>query len=68
MELLRRKMKAVAETGASMAIAGNPGCVIQMKEGARRFGPAVEVVHPVTVLHRAWLGDSRAAGSHRAHG
>jgi len=57
MELLKRKMEAVAETGATMAIAGNPGCVIQLLEGARRFGPAVEVLHPVTVLHRSWIGD-----------
>jgi glycolate oxidase iron-sulfur subunit len=60
MELLRRKMEAVAETGASLVITGNPGCAIQIKEGARRFGPAVEVMHPVTVLRRAWLG--RVAG------
>jgi glycolate oxidase iron-sulfur subunit len=56
MELLRRKMEAIAETGASLVITGNPGCAIQIKEGARRFGPAVEVMHPVTVLRRAWVG------------
>jgi glycolate oxidase iron-sulfur subunit len=56
MELLRRKMEAVAETGASLVITGNPGCAIQIQEGARRFGPAVEVMHPVTVLRRAWVG------------
>ena len=58
MEFLRWKMTAIAETGASMVITGNPGCSIQIREGARRFGPDVEVLHPVTVLHRAWLGDA----------
>jgi glycolate oxidase iron-sulfur subunit len=56
MELLRRKMEAIAETGASLVITGNPGCAIQIQEGARRFGPAVEVMHPVTVLRKAWVG------------
>ena len=54
MALLDRKMAAIRETGASLVITANPGCQIQIQEGARRFGPDVEVVHPVTVLHRAW--------------
>jgi glycolate oxidase iron-sulfur subunit len=58
MELLRWKMEAIAETGAELVITGNPGCTIQIQEGSRRYGPAVEVLHPVTVLHRAWLGES----------
>jgi len=55
-ELLGWKMENVAKTGARMVITGNPGCALQIAAGARRLGPDVEVLHPVTVLHRAWLG------------
>ena len=55
-EFLRWKMAAVAQTGAALVVTGNPGCAIQIADGARRYGPPVEVLHPVTVLHRAWFG------------
>jgi glycolate oxidase iron-sulfur subunit len=56
MELARWKMETVRATGAEAVVTGNPGCAIQIREGARRFGPAVEVLHPVDVLHRAYFG------------
>lgn len=60
MALLERKMKNVAATGASIVATGNPGCIGQLRYGAKKFGVPVEVVHPVTLLARAYRGDWRS--------
>jgi len=57
MELLERKMKHIAATGAQVVATGNPGCIGQIRYGAKRFGVNVEVAHPVTLLARAYRGD-----------
>ena len=54
MALLERKMKQIAATGAPIVATGNPGCIGQLRYGARKFGVNVEVVHPVTLLARAY--------------
>jgi glycolate oxidase iron-sulfur subunit len=53
MQLLERKMKHIAKTGAQVVVTGNPGCAMQIMLGAKKFGPSVEVLHPVQVLDRA---------------
>ena len=53
MKLLERKMKHIAKTGAKVVVTGNPGCAMQIMLGAKKFGPNVEVLHPVEVLDRA---------------
>lgn len=53
MQLLERKMKHIAATGAGVVVTGNPGCAMQIMLGAQKFGPKVEVLHPVQVLDRA---------------
>jgi len=55
--LLDRKMKHIAATGAQIVATGNPGCIGQIRYGAQRLGLKVEVVHPVTLLARAYRGD-----------
>jgi glycolate oxidase iron-sulfur subunit len=52
--LLERKMKNIAATGAAIVAAGNPGCIGQLRYGAKKFGVSVEVVHPITLLARAY--------------
>ncbi len=52
--LLERKMKQIAATGAEIVATGNPGCLGQIRYGAKRFGVNVEVAHPVTLLARAY--------------
>ncbi|HLF13360.1 MAG TPA: (Fe-S)-binding protein, partial [Bacteroidota bacterium] len=52
-ELLRRKVAAIVATGAHIVVTGNPGCHLQIEKGLREAGAAVEVLHPVTLLHRA---------------
>jgi glycolate oxidase iron-sulfur subunit len=51
--LLEMKMAQIAETGAHVVAAGNPGCMMQIAQGARARGLDVEVVHPVELLARA---------------
>lgn len=57
MAMLDRKMEAVAATGASIVASGNPGCIIQMRLGARRRGLDVEVLHVIDLLNRAYGGE-----------
>jgi glycolate oxidase iron-sulfur subunit len=54
--LLERKMKHIASTGAAVVAAGNPGCINQLRYGAKKFGVSVEVLHPITLLARASRG------------
>ena len=52
--LLERKMQAIADTGAQVVATGNPGCLMQIAKGLRDRGSAVEVVHPIELLARAY--------------
>lgn len=56
-ELARRlaalKARRIAETGASIVVSGNPGCLLQIASGCRAAGLAVELLHPVELLGRA---------------
>ena len=56
-ELLERKMKHIAATGAQVVATGNPGCLGQIRYGAQKLGLKMEVVHPVTLLARAYRGE-----------
>ena len=49
----RRKAARIRETPARVVAAGNPGCLMQIRQHCRALGLEVEVVHPVTLLARA---------------
>jgi glycolate oxidase iron-sulfur subunit len=51
--LLERKLRHVAESGADVVAAANPGCLLQMRAGALARGMAVRVEHPVDLLAQA---------------
>jgi glycolate oxidase iron-sulfur subunit len=51
--LLAAKLDRIAETGARIVAAGNPGCLMQLAKGARERGLDLELVHPVTLLARS---------------
>jgi glycolate oxidase iron-sulfur subunit len=53
-QILAAKMQRIAATGATVVAAANPGCILQLRHGAARFGPPVEVVHPIDLLDRAY--------------
>lgn len=57
-QLLDRKMKNIAATGAQVIATGNPGCMMQIAMGARERGMDLQVVHPIELLDEAY----RAAG------
>jgi glycolate oxidase iron-sulfur subunit len=52
--LLREKTEAIASTGAAVVASANPGCSMQL--GAGLTGSAIEIVHPVQLLDRAYAG------------
>ncbi len=52
-ELGRRKAARIRETGARVVAAGNPGCLMQIRQHCRAQGLSLEVAHPVTLLARA---------------
>jgi glycolate oxidase iron-sulfur subunit len=49
-ELLDRKLKHIRSTGASVVATGNPGCLLQIINGAKRENLPLRVVHPITLL------------------
>ncbi|MCL6553429.1 MAG: 4Fe-4S dicluster domain-containing protein [Firmicutes bacterium] len=51
--LLREKMEAVRATGAQVVVAPNPGCMLQLRYGARRFGVPVRIAHLMDLLDQA---------------
>jgi glycolate oxidase iron-sulfur subunit len=56
-KLLRRKVEFIQKTGAGVVATGNPGCLLQVKNGCRREGLTVRVVHPVTLLAEAYRNE-----------
>jgi glycolate oxidase iron-sulfur subunit len=52
-ELGRQKVARIRETGARVVTAGNPGCLMQIRQHCRTARLSVEVAHPVTLLARA---------------
>jgi len=52
--LLKEKMESVSATQAEAIVAPNPGCMLQLSYGARRYGPAVDVYHLMDLLDRAY--------------
>ena len=55
--LLERKVKHIAATGALIVATGNPGCLGQIRYGAQTSVLDIKVVHPITLLARAYRGE-----------
>jgi glycolate oxidase iron-sulfur subunit len=53
-QLLKDKMPAIAATGSEAVVAPNPGCMLQLRYGAQKYGPEVEVYHLMDLLDRAY--------------
>ena len=52
--LLREKMQSVAATRAEAVVAPNPGCILQLRAGARQNGADLKVYHLMDLLDRAY--------------
>jgi glycolate oxidase iron-sulfur subunit len=57
-DLLARKLKHIESTGAKIVATGNPGCLLQILNGARKRRLGIRVVHPITLLAEAYRADS----------
>jgi glycolate oxidase iron-sulfur subunit len=55
--LLERKLKHVQSTGATLVATGNPGCLLQLLNGAKQRGMNLRVAHPVTLLAEAYRSE-----------
>ena len=53
-ELLERKLNHIQSTGAEVVATGNPGCLLQIINGARQRNLPVRIVHPITLLAEAY--------------
>lgn len=53
LRVLDRKMQRVCAAGARILVTANPGCLLQMRLGARRAGLDLEVLHIADLLDRA---------------
>ena len=53
-ELLDRKLKHIKTTRATTVATGNPGCLLQIINGARSQNLPLRVAHPITLLAEAY--------------
>jgi glycolate oxidase iron-sulfur subunit len=53
-DLLQRKLRHIRSTGATTVATGNPGCLLQLVNGAKRQGLQLRIVHPITLLAEAY--------------
>lgn len=53
MIVLKRKMENIKNTNSDIVITGNPGCISQLRYGAKKFKVDVEILHPATLIKRA---------------
>jgi len=54
--LARRKLRNILDTGASLVITANAGCLLQIMQEARRQGHGLKIVHPMDVLDASYRG------------
>jgi glycolate oxidase iron-sulfur subunit len=59
--LLRKKMDAVNATEAQVVVTANPGCMLQLRAGVRKFGRGQRVSHVVEILDEAYSKQSEAS-------
>jgi len=60
MQILERKMESVNSTGAEVIATANPGCILQLRAGARLHGKGQRVVHVVELLDEAYRSAKQA--------
>jgi glycolate oxidase iron-sulfur subunit len=54
MAILEKKMAAVNATGAQIIATANPGCLLQLQAGVRKWGRGQRVAHVVEILDEAY--------------
>ena len=51
-KILARKIEAIKGTGAELVTTGNPGCLMQIRNGCKAANLKCEVLHPMELLAR----------------
>jgi glycolate oxidase iron-sulfur subunit len=51
-ELLKAKMEHIGRTSADTVLTGNPGCMLQIAYGVKKFNKNVKVEHPATFFNK----------------
>jgi glycolate oxidase iron-sulfur subunit len=59
-DLLERKLKHIQSTGALTVATANPGCLLQLINGAAQRGMQLRIVHPITLLAEAYRRSSQS--------
>jgi glycolate oxidase iron-sulfur subunit len=54
MKFLERKIANLRSTGAEIVVTGNPGCHLQLQYGLVKSGLTMKVMHPATLLRKAY--------------
>lgn len=57
-QLLERKLAHIRTTGATVVATANPGCLLQIINGAKQRGLNLRVAHPVTLLAEAYRSEN----------
>jgi len=47
-------MENISSTEADYVITGNPGCMIQLIYGSKKFKKNVKVLHPITLIRKSY--------------
>ncbi len=59
MAVLERKMGAVALVSPDVIATANPGCMLQLRAGAKLYGRGERVAHVVELLDESYSADSK---------
>jgi glycolate oxidase iron-sulfur subunit len=57
-DLLDRKLKHIKSTNANVVTTGNPGCLAQIINGAKKENLPLRLAHPITLLAEAYRRNS----------
>jgi glycolate oxidase iron-sulfur subunit len=57
--VLEKKMANVNSTRATVIATANPGCMLQLRAGVKRFGKGQRVAHVVELLDESYRAESK---------
>jgi glycolate oxidase iron-sulfur subunit len=61
MDVLKRKMAFLNQTGAELVVTTNPGCLLQIEVGIKKEGsPAMKACHIASLLDQAYQGCAKS--------
>jgi glycolate oxidase iron-sulfur subunit len=55
-QLLDRKLQHIRSTACTIVATGNPGCLLQIQNGAKQQSLPLRIVHPISLLAEAYRG------------